>query len=156
LLTCLALAWFGCGEPAQEPRLPAPEFNLERVGGGQLALDDLSGKLVLLDFWATWCVPCVKAIPELNAVYASRRERGVEVVGLAIDDLEADELAIWLEEKGVRYPVVRGGSELAEAYGAIQFPTHVLVSPEGEILEQLEPGLHTRAELEEVIDRYLN
>ena len=48
---------------------------------------------MLLDFWATWCVPCVRAIPELNALYRSQRERGVEVIGIAVDDLEEAELA---------------------------------------------------------------
>ncbi len=146
----------GCGERSESDGLPAPDFALERIGGGQLSLTELQGKLVLLDFWATWCVPCVKAIPELNAVYAARREEGVEVVGIAVEDLEADELAVWVADKGIEYPVVRSDSGLAEAYGAFEFPQHVLVSRDGKILEQLQPGVHTREELDELINRHLN
>jgi len=156
LVVLLMSAGLGCGDAPESSALPAPDFDLERVGGGQLALTDLRGKLVLLDFWATWCVPCVKAIPELNAVYTSHRGEDVEVIGIAVEDLEADELAAWIEEKGVEYPVLRSDSALAEAYGAFEFPQHVLVSRDGRILEQLQPGVHTRDELDALIERHLN
>lgn len=134
---------------------PAPDFELSRVGGGTVSLADLRGQLVLLDFWATWCVPCVKAIPELNALHLAQKERGFQVLGVAVDDLEEPELAAWLEEKGVVYPIARATSDLAAEYGAYQFPQHVLISRDGTILEQLEPGAHSRADLEALIEPHL-
>jgi len=148
-------AALGCGPGGDTGRV-APDFDLPRVGGGRLALKDLRGKLVLLDFWATWCVPCVRAIPELNALYRSQRERGVEVIGIAVDDLEEAELAAWLAEKGVEYPVVRADADLAAAYDAYVFPQHVLVSAQGTILDQLEPGVHSSDALEARIARHLD
>jgi len=147
----------GCsGEKAADvARAPAPDFNLERVGGGRMALSELRGKLVLLDFWATWCVPCVKAIPELNAIQAQFKDRGVAVVGLAVDDLEAPELAAWMTRRGVEYPVARTDLDLAGRYGASEFPQHVLIAPDGSILESLEPGYHSRDELAERIEKAL-
>src|SRR5262245_34437364 len=83
----------GCGKrEATAPQTaqattPAPDFDLEQIGGGRLKLADLRGKVVLLDFWATWCVPCVKSIPDLNALYLEHKDQGFAVVGLAVDDL---------------------------------------------------------------------
>lgn len=145
----------GCGKTESEALLPAPGFDLEKVGGGRLTLAELRGKLVLLDFWATWCVPCVQEIPDLNALYRERRAQGLEVVGLAVDDLELEPLAAWMKERGIEYPVARADTELASRYGADQFPQHVLISPDGKVLEMLEPGYHSREELEAVIAPHL-
>ena len=157
LAAALSLAALGgCGQTESDPTLPAPDFNLEKVGGGRLALADLRGQLVLLDFWATWCTPCVQEIPELNALHRERRAQGLAVVGLAVDDLEMEPLTAWLKERGIEYPVARADTELASRYGAEQFPQHVLISREGAVLERLEPGYHSRAELEAVIAPHLD
>ncbi len=128
----------------------APNFELS----GGVRLTDYSGKLVLLNFWATWCPPCVLEIPELNAFYAEHRERGVELLAIAIDVDEAEELAAWTRERGVEYPVAIGDTDVAQLYGAEMFPFHVLVSPEGRIVERLTPGFHDREELAELIQRH--
>jgi peroxiredoxin len=141
----------GCSEPETEAGPPAPPFSLERVGGGRVTLEDLAGKLVLLDFWATWCTPCVQEIPVLNDVYAAHRGRGLEVIGIAVEDLEPPALLAWMRERGVTYPVLSADTDVAMQYGAASLPQHVLIAPDGRIIEVMKPGLHSRGELEAAI-----
>jgi len=156
-LALLTLALACRVEPAPaESGEPAPDFQLQLLDGRPVALADLRGKAVLLDFWATWCPPCVLEIPELNAFYAEHRERGVELLAIAIDADDAEELAAWAREKGVAYPVAIGDTSVAQLYGAELFPYHVLLSPDGRIVERLTPGFHDREELAELIRRHQN
>ena len=132
----------------------AHPFELERLGGSKVRLEDLRGQLVLIDFWATWCPPCVLEIPELNAFYAEHRDNGVELLAIAIDADDPAELAAWVAERNVQYPVALGDVGLARLYGAEQFPFHLLISREGRILERLTPGYHDREELAALIARH--
>jgi thiol-disulfide isomerase/thioredoxin len=151
----LALS-LGCGPggSAIANSEPAVPFELERLGGGSVRLDNYRGKLLLLDFWATWCPPCVLEVPELNAFYAEHRERGVDVLAIAVDG-DAAALESFAREHGVAYPIAIGSAELALRYGGQAFPFHVLVAPDGRVLERLEPGFHSRDELDELIARHL-
>lgn len=146
----------GCGEG---PATPVPEtpipFELERLEGGRVSLSDLSGSLVLLDFWATWCAPCVVEIPELNAFFEEHREAGVEVLAIAVDEEDRSALADWSEKHGIAYPVALGHEDLARQYGAVAFPYHVLLGPDGGVLERLTPGYHDREELRSLVLRHL-
>jgi thiol-disulfide isomerase/thioredoxin len=124
------------------------------LSGGTISLEDLQGKIVLIDFWATWCPPCVREIPELNAFYSAHRAKGVEIVAISVDMEEREFLEDWTVEKGVLYPVAIGDVDLALTYGAEQFPYHLLVGPDGRILERLNPGYHDREELRELLARH--
>ena len=105
----------------QEPSLigkPAPAFALKDITGKPLRLADYRGKVVLIDFWATWCVPCRVEIPhfvELQKKYASR---GFSVIGISMDD-EAGPVPPFAKKYGMNYPVAIGDAALAERYGGI-------------------------------------
>ncbi|MDJ0847435.1 MAG: TlpA disulfide reductase family protein [Myxococcota bacterium] len=137
--------------PAEDGGEPAPDFTLESLDGETVTLSALRGKTVIIDFWATWCPPCVFQVPELNKLSAAHRERGdVAVIGVSVD---VDGVAVvrpWIQEHGVEYTIVIGTMELAEKFGAVGFPTLAVVNPDGE-LDSLHVGLIEYDELEEIV-----
>jgi cytochrome c biogenesis protein CcmG/thiol:disulfide interchange protein DsbE len=150
----LAFLVCGCRESAAPVGEVAPEFDLPLVGGGRVSLDALHGQPVLLDFWATWCEPCLLEIPELNALQKELHASGVRILAISIDTLPPEELARWVTEHGIQYPVALASVDLASAYGADAFPFHVLLGPDGTVRERLESGFHDRAELRALIARH--
>jgi thiol-disulfide isomerase/thioredoxin len=139
--------------PAPAPRQPAPEFSLPLLGtGNEVSLASLRGKIVVIDFWATWCVPCEFQVPALNAFYeAHRGDSDVALFGVSIDTEGAEDVAEWVVEKGVRYPILlAGGDDLAREFGAEGFPTVVIVRGDGTI-DSRHSGLIQLAELEEIL-----
>jgi peroxiredoxin len=144
-----------CGIESETPgEEPALAFDLELLEGGRVTLADLRGRLVLLDFFATWCPPCALEVPELNAIHAEQRAAGVEVLGVAVDGDDPAALHAFAAEHAIGYPVALGGEELARRYGASGFPYHVLVSPDGRVLERLVPGYHDREEFRALLARH--
>jgi len=148
-------ATLACGRSAAPPANdPAPEFDLALVGGGNVTLGSLHGKTVLIDFWATWCPPCVTEVPELNALSKELQGTDTAVLAISVDSLSEQALADWLKERDVAYPVALGDSDLAGLYGADAFPFHVVISPDGKVLERLESGFHDREQLRAVLARH--
>ena len=86
---------------------PAPAFSVEVLGGGDLSLDDLKGKIVLIDFWATWCRPCIETMPELNQLHADYPGDGFNVVGMSIDEVEdgAKKFRKMVDKLDITYPI---------------------------------------------------
>jgi peroxiredoxin len=152
----LALAAVSCDDPrppAPPPVDPAPEFDLPRTDGSRVRLADLRGRFVLLDFWATWCAPCELEVEELNAVWERIRGTGVELLAISVDERPLSEVAGWAAERGARYPIALADLDLAVAYGASEFPFHLLIGPDGHVRERLPAGTSDRHELLELIER---
>src|SRR5690349_7707838 len=115
---------------------PAPDFALQTLDGKTLRLSDFRGKGVLLNFWATWCVPCKVEMPwfvELQKQYGSD---GLQILGINADeDTSKDELEKFAKGMGVNYPVLLGKEEVEQAYGGIQFlPVTVYVDRDGKVV----------------------
>ena len=167
----LLLALVGCGAgPAvppggssEAPRGAArpPDFELPRLGGGTERLSDHFGKdVVLIDFWATFCKPCLRAMPELDALYRSRKARGFVVLGVSIDgpgssaDVQAE-----VSRLGVTFPVLLDQDSRAVALynPRASAPFSVLIGRDGRVLQQRE-GYTTGAEgsLERDVDAALS
>ena len=105
-LALAALALAGCAEDrsgstpaagvAGNGREPAPDFTLESLDGGEISLSDFRGKTVIIDFWATWCPPCVRTLPTMSDVAAEYKDRGVEFFAVDIGETP-DEVRAFLE-----------------------------------------------------------
>jgi thiol-disulfide isomerase/thioredoxin len=152
----LGLALAACEPPDTEkvPEAPAatneaaPPFALETLDGGQVTLDSLRGKPVVLDFWATWCAPCEDQIPVLNAFQAQYGER-VSVIGISVDwDRKA--VAPFAAKLRVSYPVLYGDEQLGEQYGVLGLPTLFVLGPDGRI-QTSHIGIISLTELEAAV-----
>jgi len=114
-----------------------PEFSIKDIKNSFRTFDDLKGeKLTLFDFWATWCKPCRKAIPELNKIYAEYKNKGIEVVGVNCDGPRSQaKVAPMARSLQIKYPVLLDiNSDLMNEMNLANFPTLIAVNNEGEVV----------------------
>ena len=114
---------------------PAPAFALKNFDGEPVSLASLRGKVVLLDFWATFCAPCIAALPELQALHAKYGDRGFAVVGVTVDDRPAL-VKKAAEQARVAYPMLRATPDVWNAYKVNALPALVLVGRDGTIVRR--------------------
>lgn len=136
----------------------APEFSLKKVTGGELKSSDLKGKVVVVDFWATWCVPCKKEIPEYIKLREKLKGLDVEFVGITFDSQGPEEVMPYLKELGITYPVVMGTDEVDVGFGGhLGYPTTFLVDKKWNIHKKFLGNVPTKmASLEKEITKLLN
>jgi len=113
---------------------PAPAFAVKTLEGGRLALRDLRGNVVLVNFWATWCPPCRREMPAFQAAYEAYGPRGFTVVGLSTDIGGRNAVRAYVKEAGVTYPVAMASEGLRLSYGGVSMlPQSFLVDREGKV-----------------------
>jgi thiol-disulfide isomerase/thioredoxin len=143
LFSALALLPFAGSCLAQLPVIrfvrdpdPAPAFKLKDLAGGELNLEASRGKVILLNFWATWCGPCREEIPELVALQNRYKDR-LQIIGLVVDDDDEKEIRSVIESKGINYPVALADPETRFAYGGIAaLPTVFVINAEGRVVQK--------------------
>jgi len=113
----------------------APSFTLTSLDGSKVSLADFKGKVIILDFWATWCPPCKREIPDFIALQAKYGAKGLQVVGVAVSDQEPA-VRQFAKDNGMNYPVVFGTPQVASQYGGVEsIPTTFIIDREGKIRE---------------------
>lgn len=115
----------------------APEFALPDLEGAVVKRSDLLGKVVILDFWATWCSPCRQEVPHFVELQSKYRDQGLAIVGLSLDAGGATVVSPFVEEYNVNYMMLIANDEAAKAYGGITgIPTTFVIDKTGKIVKR--------------------
>lgn len=145
-----ALQRYLTGREATEVPSLAPEVSMATLDGGTASLSALRGKLVLVNFWATWCAPCLQEIPLLVQMQDRYGARGLQILGPAMDDPE--QVKAMLPRLKIQYPILIGETQIPNAMDALgdtmgALPFSVLISPDGYVVDRK----HGEFEAEELI-----
>lgn len=129
-------------EPAGAVHSIAPDFSLTDLNGQKVTLSQYRGKVVLLNFWATWCAPCRAETPQLVKLQENYRPQGLRVLGISLDD-DAKDVPPFYQEFHMNYPVAVGDAHLAERYGGVLgLPVSFIVDCGGRIEARFIGGLN--------------
>jgi thiol-disulfide isomerase/thioredoxin len=135
---CLVGVFFlpHCGKEKKPQSALAPDFTLKTLDGPEIALSQLKGKVVLLDFWATWCGPCRESTPHLIQLYKTHHENGFELIGMSVDKGDEKVVRNFVHSMDIPYPIVIAPEELVRNYRVTGIPTTFLIDKEGKIRER--------------------
>ena len=112
----------------------APDFVLTSLEGEEVRLSQFKGKVVILDFWATWCTPCKLELPHFIELHQEYKDRGLVIIGVSLDKTGVREVASFVKEWKIPYVVVMGTGEVVRDYGGIRgVPTTFVIGKDGKI-----------------------
>lgn len=137
-----------------ESRKAAPDFTLNDSKGAPIKLSDYKGRVVLLDFWATWCYGCGLEIPWFVDYEKKYKDSGLAVIGVSMDDDGWPVVKPFIEAKEINYAIVLGNADLAKLYKVKNMPVTLLIDREGKIAESYF-GMVDRASCEAKIQSLL-
>jgi len=134
-LVCL-LGLAHCAKQEQTPSL-APDFSVKTLDGQGITLSALRGKVILIDFWATWCGPCRESIPHLVHLRNTYQGKGFEVIGLSEDKGDVETVRNFVKSLDIPYPIAMSPQDVSRSYGVSALPTAFLIDREGKIQQKM-------------------
>jgi thiol-disulfide isomerase/thioredoxin len=146
------------------PPMPTPAafvgLTAVNLDGSVMSFEDLAGEIVVIDFWATWCAPCITEIPHYNALNADYNDKGVHLVGLTVESGTPEEVMAWIDEDEshqMNYPLVMADDRMMEVFGPIfGFPTTLLLDRDGTVVKRWIGAVSGKSDqLRELIDKLL-
>jgi thiol-disulfide isomerase/thioredoxin len=172
IVIIIALTFFSCGNKASNDNSqqvnqipatgenigdnkPAPDFTLASTGNRNIKLSDYKGKVVIVDFWATWCPPCRRGIPDLIEI---QKEYGndVVVIGISLDTDTKSEVVPFIQNMGINYPVAYADAGVVNSYGGVEsIPTSFVIDKSGNIVDN-HIGLVPKSEFTDLLNKLLN
>lgn len=142
LLGLIVWLWFRPPADVSEENRPAPPWQVILPDGRMLTSDSLKGKVVLVNFWATWCPYCRKEKPVIDAFWKDYRDKGFDVVSISIDD-PPDKIAAWMQDKDYEFMAAPTNASVAAAFGRVaSVPTSFIVDADGRIRHKIAGQVH--------------
>jgi len=130
LVLLVSLAAFAAKEQS------APDFALIDLSGNEITLADLKGKVIFLNFWATWCGPCRHEIPDFIEFYSQYKDKGLEIIGISVDQSER-KVKDFMDKYKINYPIVMATNEIMGNYKPGRYiPTTIIINTKGHIVEK--------------------
>lgn len=135
LIVLTAAGTAACAAPKPEiQEAAAPDFSIADLQGNTLTLSGYEGKVLFINFWATWCPPCRKEIPDFIEAYKELKAEGLEILGVSVDQTTAGALLEWVRKTGINYPIALATPEMVQAYEPGEYiPATIVVDRKGVI-----------------------
>ena len=155
-LTVLLFAAAACaGAGSSQTNVTAPDFSLRDLQGRTHTLSDYEGKVLVLNFWATWCPPCRAEIPDFVEAYDELNGQGLEIVGVTVEDISAEDLEDFAGGMKMNYTVTFGNNEIVRAYRPGQYiPATIIIDKKG-VIRHRHVGAMEKAALLKVVSPLL-
>jgi len=143
---CLLATMLGCGGTVEPITVGStvPDFSLPNLAGGTFTRDQLPDKPTILNFWATWCAPCKKEIPDLQEIHAAGM---AEVIGIALDERGAAKVEPFVAREKIEYPILIGNAEIFRRFEGLHIPHTVILDREQRVVA-VHKGLVPKEKLE--------
>jgi peroxiredoxin len=141
LLIICAGSFSSCEKPKDRQILqkgsPAPDFTLSDINGKEVHLSDFRGKVVLLEFWATWCPPCIESVPELIMLQDRYKEKGFTIIAISLDKGTDKNIVVaeFSEKFKINYPILYADKDITDIYRVISIPTSLVLDRDGVVTD---------------------